>query len=76
MYKFTFVFYPTEDLDMDLLEDNLHNVGCDDALLYSEGHELYLEFDRKSTSLIDAVNEAIDAVESIEGLEVEEILHE
>jgi len=46
------------------LEDKLYEAGCDDALINFRDNTVYLDFDRESTSLENAVISAIQAVES------------
>ncbi len=50
------------------LEDDLFEAGCDDALVFFKNNTVYLEFDRESESLDQAI---ISAVKSVEGLSSE-----
>ncbi len=47
----------------DELQGDLLKAGCDDASLWSEGPVVYLEFDRASGSLGDAIGSAVRDVE-------------
>lgn len=56
------------------IENALSAAGCDDALLGSRGGVLFLDFDRVSTSLLEAVLSAIENVHSANaGLWVERV---
>ncbi len=57
------------ELDDDRL-DALYEAGCDDATFSSKDGIITAEFDRGGPSLFDAVISAIEAVESVGGLEV------
>ncbi|MGE0969693.1 helix-turn-helix transcriptional regulator [Klebsiella sp. WOUb02] len=46
------------------LEDALHHAGCTDALVCFYGTAVYLEFDRESESLEQAILSTIDNIES------------
>jgi hypothetical protein len=46
------------------LEDSLFEAGCDDALINFRNGTVYLDFDRKATSLEEAVMAAIKDVEA------------
>ncbi|MCD8573740.1 MAG: hypothetical protein LRY30_01010, partial [Gammaproteobacteria bacterium] len=46
------------------LEDSLYESGCDDALINFRDNAVYLDFDRESDSLENAVISAIQSVES------------
>jgi len=46
------------------LEDSLYEAGCDDALINFRNGTVYLDFDRKASSLEEAVMVAIKDVES------------
>lgn len=46
------------------LEDSLYEAGCDDALIVFRDGIVYLDFDRSAKSLSDAINSAIQDVES------------
>lgn len=50
--------------------DALCEAGCDDATFADKGDVITAEFDREAESLFDAVISAIEAVESVGGLEV------
>src|SRR5690554_4190305 len=54
------------------LENKLFEVGCDDALLYSRGKTVYLDFVREANNLEEAILSAIRGVEAInlEGIKV------
>ena len=47
------------------LEDILYEAGCDDALINYRNNTVYLDFDRESTSLEEAVISAIKSIQSI-----------
>lgn len=63
LYNFTLtlsgVTYGTEGL-----EDALYESGCDDALICAYGSSVYVEFDREAESLDEAIESAIDNIES------------
>lgn len=63
LYNFTLtlsgVTYETEGL-----EDALYENGCDDALICAYGNSVYVEFDRESDSLDEAIASAVDNIES------------
>ncbi len=46
------------------LEDRLFEAGCDDALINFRDGKVYLDFDRKASSLDKAINSAIKDLES------------
>jgi len=46
------------------LEDTLYENGCDDALICTYGNSVYVEFDRESHSLDDAIASAVENIES------------
>jgi hypothetical protein len=46
------------------LEDVLYESSCDDALIYTYGNSIYVEFDREADSLDDAITSAIENIES------------
>lgn len=50
--------------DTAYLEDTLFSHGCDDALICFYGKSVYLEFDRQSESITQAVFSAIKDIES------------
>lgn len=52
------------------LEDALHRAGCTDALVCFYGTAVYLEFDRESDSLEQAILSAIDNIESASALNI------
>jgi hypothetical protein len=58
------------DLQTEGLADQLFEVGCDDALIGRSNGVQFLDFDRESPSLEDAVLSAIADAEKVEGLEV------
>ncbi len=59
----------------DLLENALFEAGCDDALLRQCDGQLFLDFDRESPTVTDAIVSAIKAVEGSQvGLTVAEVI--
>ena len=46
------------------LEDSLFEAGCDDAFINFRNEAVYLDFDRKASSLEEAVISAIKDVQS------------
>jgi len=58
------------DIQRDDYLDALFEAGCDDALAGSTDGVQYLDFDRESDSLSDAIMSAISDVETIPGVEV------
>ena len=71
MPTFTFtLIVEGPDLQADETIDGLFEAGCDDALVgRSEGVQ-YLDFDRETSCLEEAVLSAVADIESVEGLEV------
>lgn len=63
IYQFTLILKNVDE-NTPNLEDSLYDVGCDDALINFRNGTVYLDFDRKATSLENAVISAIKAVES------------
>jgi len=61
-FKFTLIL-KNALASIDELEDSLYEVGCDDALIHCRNSSVYLEFDRVSTSLEDAVISAIKDIQ-------------
>ena len=60
---------PTEDV-----EDGLFEAGCDDSTLSFRNNIAYLEFDREAHSFQEAVQSAIEQVESLDlGVRVDRI---
>ncbi len=47
----------------DAMEDAVLGAGCDDALLWSRGGNVYLRFGREAESLGDAIGSAVKDVE-------------
>lgn len=70
-FEFTLILTGVEPAQEEL-ENKLYEAGCDDALLYSRGKTVYLDFVREAKNLEEAVLSAILAVEAIniEGLKV------
>ncbi len=62
-YSFTLILKNVDEKTPDL-EDSLYEAGCDDALINFRNGTVYLDFDRKSTSLENAVLSAIKDIES------------
>ncbi len=62
-HTFTLVLNGVND-KTDNLEDILYNAGCDDALVNFRNGIVYLDFERVSSHLEDAVISAIKAVEN------------
>ncbi|MGO9559890.1 MAG: helix-turn-helix transcriptional regulator [Acidimicrobiales bacterium] len=50
--------------------DALYEAGCDDATFAVKGDLITAQFDREAETMFDAVISAIEAVESVGGLEV------
>jgi len=63
IYQFTLIL-KNVDATTPGLEDSLYEAGCDDALINFRNGTVYLDFDRRATSLQDAVISAIKNVES------------
>jgi predicted DNA-binding transcriptional regulator AlpA len=63
IYQFTLVLKNVDESTFNL-EDSLYEAGCDDALINFRNGAVYLDFDRKSSSLEQAVISAIRDVES------------
>lgn len=68
-YTFSLVLNGVSEITREL-EDQVYTSGCDDAILYSHNGIVYLEFDRESTSLRNAIISAISDVEKIEDIVV------
>jgi hypothetical protein len=62
VYGFTCIVVGSAELTGEVA-DTIHDAGCDDASLWSEGPILYLDFHREAGSLGDAVGSAIRDVE-------------
>src|SRR3990167_1865884 len=62
-YQFTLVLKNINSA-ISNLEDSLYEAGCDDALINFRNGTVYLDFDRKASSLEQAVLSAIKNVES------------
>ncbi len=62
-YQFTLILKNVHEKTADL-EDSLYEANCDDALIHFKNGAVYLEFDRTSTSLEEAVISAIKDVQS------------
>src|SRR3990167_4839090 len=62
-YQFTLVLKNIDE-NTPNLEDSLYEAGCDDALINFRNGTVYLDFDRKASSLEQAVLSAIKNVES------------
>lgn len=54
----------------DVRLDTLFEAGCDDATFSAKGDLTFAVFDREASIMLDAVPSAMEAVESVEGLEV------
>ncbi len=63
MYQFTLVLKNVNE-NTSHLEDSFFEAGCSDALIHSKNGAIYLEFDRESFSLEEAVISAINDVQS------------
>ena len=70
-YHFTVVVRDAR-ANLSELEDKFFEAGCDDALLYSRGRTVYLDFVREADNLEEAILSAIRGVEAIdlEGIKV------
>lgn len=62
-YQFTLILKNVDENTVGL-EDSLYEANCDDALINFKNGAVYLEFDRKATSLEEAVISAIKDVQS------------
>lgn len=62
-YKFTLALKNVDE-STDHIEDSLFEAGCDDALINFKNGAVYLEFERESDSLEEAVVSAIKNVQS------------
>lgn len=56
-YNFTFVLDGLKDINEKILNE-LFEAGCDDATLSMSNLVMYLEFDRESNSLVNALQSA------------------
>ena len=63
IYQFTLMLKNVDE-DSTGLEDSLYEAGCDDALINFRNGAVYLDFDREAASFEEAVNSAIQDVES------------
>jgi len=63
IYQFTLVL-KNIDATISNMEDSFYEAGCDDALINFRNGAVYLEFDRESSSLEEAVISAIKDVKS------------
>lgn len=48
----------------DQVEDSLYEVGCSDALIWSRGGSIILDFDREASSYNEAVSSAMADIDS------------
>jgi predicted DNA-binding transcriptional regulator AlpA len=62
-FQFTLILNNVDEFT-EGLEDSLYEAGCDDALINFRNRTVYLDFDRKASSLKEAVISAIKQVES------------
>jgi|TARA_B100000315_G_scaffold103865_1_gene95138 hypothetical protein len=72
IFNFSFILNG-ENTITSKLENDVYNSGCDDAILHSKNGTVYLEFDRKDTSLKKALISAIQDIEKIHNIEVSAI---
>jgi hypothetical protein len=63
IYQFTLVLKNVDEKTASL-EDSLYEAGCSDALINFRNDAVYLEFDRESSSMEEAVISAIKDVQS------------
>lgn len=63
-YEFTLILGDVNEHTPNL-EDNIFNAGCDDALINFRNGTVYLDFNRKTPSLKEAVISAIQAIEAM-----------
>src|SRR3990167_289769 len=63
VYQFTLVLKNIDETTSNI-EESLYEAGCDDALINFRNGAVYLEFDRESASLEEAVISAIKDVKS------------
>jgi len=63
-FHFTLILSNVDE-NTELLEDRLFEAGCDDALINFRNGAVYLDFDRKASSIEEAV---INAIKNIENL--------
>ena len=68
-YQFTLIV-EAPDLQSDDLVEALYEAGCDDALIGRVDDTQYLDFDRESLSLEEAILSAVADVEHVDGVEV------
>jgi len=72
-FEFSLILGGVDEVSAEI-ENALHSAGCDDALLGCRDGVLFLDFDRVSTSLIDAVLSAVESVRDADvGLWVERV---
>lgn len=62
-YQFTLILKNVHEKTVDL-EDSLFEANCDDALIHFKHGTVYLDFDRKASSLEEAVISAIIDIQS------------
>jgi hypothetical protein len=60
MTQYNFLLNLNSRQAVEVLADQLFEVGCDDATLHQRDGYLYMEFDRESTSLAAAIRSALD----------------
>jgi hypothetical protein len=68
-YQFTLIV-EGPDLQADNLVDALYEAGCDDALVGRVDDSQYLDFERASPSLEEAILSAVTDAEHLDGVEV------
>jgi hypothetical protein len=72
-FEFSLILGGADEVSTEI-ENALHAAGCDDALLGSRDGVLFLDFDRVSTSLMEAVLSAVENVRDADvGLWVERV---
>lgn len=68
-YHFTLIVEGT-DVQSGSTIDALHEAGCDDALIGRTDGIQYVEFDRESAGLVEAVLSAVADIERVDGVHV------
>lgn len=63
IYCFTLILHDVSELTEEL-ENQLYEAGCDDGLLFMKDRIAYIDFERESESLEEAILGAIEQIES------------
>ena len=64
------------DEAFDTLVNDLYNAGCDDGLVYIEGSDVYIDFDRECGDRMVAIASARKNIQRVSGLDAEYIRRE